>query len=144
MQLAKCYNSCYVCIFVPPEVGDFLALDLGGTNFRVMLVVVGEDEERGWKVETKHRMYSIPEDAMTGTAEMVSLNIPSSFGNNVNFSETLTSLSVHSFQLFDYIAECISDFLDEHHIKHKKLPLGFTFSFPVRHEDLDKVSSSCS
>uniref|UniRef100_A0A3P8XD21 Phosphotransferase n=1 Tax=Esox lucius TaxID=8010 RepID=A0A3P8XD21_ESOLU len=92
------------------EVGDFLALDLGGTNFRVMLVKVGEDEERGWKVETKHQMYSIPEDAMTGTAEM----------------------------LFDYIAECISDFLNIQHIKHKKLPLGFTFSFPVRHEDIDK------
>lgn len=42
-------------------------------------------------------------------------------------------------QLFDYIAECMSDFLDKHHIKHKKLPLGFTFSFPVRHEDIDKV-----
>ncbi|CAL8328152.1 unnamed protein product [Arctogadus glacialis] len=92
------------------EVGDFLALDLGGTNFRVMLVKVGEDEERGWKVETKNEMYSISEDAMTGTAEM----------------------------LFDYIAECISDFLGKHHIKHKKLPLGFTFSFPVRHEDIDK------
>ncbi|KAK1787085.1 hypothetical protein P4O66_017464, partial [Electrophorus voltai] len=92
------------------EVGDFLALDLGGTNFRVMLVKVGEDGERGWKVETKHHMYSIPEDAITGTAEM----------------------------LFDYIAECISDFLDKHGMKHKKLPLGFTFSFPVRHEDLDK------
>uniref|UniRef100_A0A673G7E2 Phosphotransferase n=1 Tax=Sinocyclocheilus rhinocerous TaxID=307959 RepID=A0A673G7E2_9TELE len=92
------------------EVGDFLALDLGGTNFRVMLVKVGEDEERGWKVETKHHMYSIPEDTMTGTAEM----------------------------LFDYIAGCISDFLDKHNLKHKKLPLGFTFSFPVRHEDLDK------
>ncbi|KAG5840504.1 hypothetical protein ANANG_G00189510 [Anguilla anguilla] len=93
------------------EVGDFLALDLGGTNFRVMLVKVGEDEETGWKVETKHQMYSIPEDAMTGTAQM----------------------------LFDYIAECISDFLTKHNLKHKKLPLGFTFSFPVRHEDLDKV-----
>lgn len=44
-------------------------------------------------------------------------------------------------QLFDYIAECISDFLDKHQIKHKKLPLGFTFSFPVRHEDLDKVKT---
>lgn len=44
-----------------------------------------------------------------------------------------------SLQLFDYIAECMSDFLDKHHIKHKKLPLGFTFSFPVRHEDIDKV-----
>uniref|UniRef100_A0A8D0CH72 Phosphotransferase n=1 Tax=Scleropages formosus TaxID=113540 RepID=A0A8D0CH72_SCLFO len=92
------------------EVGDFLALDLGGTNFRVMLVKVGEDEETGWKLETKHQMYSIPEDAMTGTAEM----------------------------LFDYIAECISDFLAKHQLKHKKLPLGFTFSFPVRHEDIDK------
>ncbi|KAJ3604589.1 hypothetical protein NHX12_029329 [Muraenolepis orangiensis] len=92
------------------EVGDFLALDLGGTNFRVMLVIVGEDEEKGWKVETKNQMYSLHEDTMTGTAEM----------------------------LFDYIAECISDFLGKHHIKHKKLPLGFTFSFPVRHEDIDK------
>lgn len=60
-----------VCVFLT-EVGDFLALDLGGTNFRVMLVKVDEDEERIWKVETKKQMYSIPEDAMTGTAEMVS------------------------------------------------------------------------
>lgn len=43
------------------------------------------------------------------------------------------------FQLFDYISECISDFLDKHQMKHRKLPLGFTFSFPVRHEDIDKV-----
>ncbi|KAM5203825.1 hexokinase-4 isoform 4-T4 [Hipposideros larvatus] len=93
------------------EVGDFLSLDLGGTNFRVMLVKVGEGEAGQWNVKTKHQMYSIPEDAMTGTAEM----------------------------LFDYVSACISDFLDKHHMKHKKLPLGFTFSFPVRHEDIDKV-----
>ncbi|EPY88193.1 hypothetical protein CB1_000193020 [Camelus ferus] len=102
------------------EVGDFLSLDLGGTNFRVMLVKVGEGEEGQWSVKTKHQMYSIPEDAMTGTAEM------------------LTATSVCIFQLFDYISECISDFLDKHQMKHKKLPLGFTFSFPVRHEDIDK------
>ncbi|XP_056427200.1 hexokinase-4 isoform X6 [Hyla sarda] len=92
------------------EVGDFLALDLGGTNFRVMLVKVGEDLDGQWKVETKHNMYSIPVDAMTGTAEM----------------------------LFDYIAECISHYLDQQNMKHRKLPLGFTFSFPVRHEEIDK------
>lgn len=57
---------------VAAEVGDFLSLDLGGTNFRVMLVKVGEGEEGQWSVKTKHQMYSIPEDAMTGTAEMVS------------------------------------------------------------------------
>lgn len=50
-------------------------------------------------------------------------------------------ISIVLLQLFDYIAECMSDFLDKHHIKHKKLPLGFTFSFPVRHEDIDKVGS---
>ncbi|MEJ1274410.1 glucokinase [Cricetulus griseus] len=92
------------------EVGDFLSLDLGGTNFRVMLVKVGEGDAGQWSVKTKQQMYSIPQDAMTGTAEM----------------------------LFDYISECISDFLDKHQMKHKKLPLGFTFSFPVRHEDIDK------
>lgn len=54
------------------EVGDFLSLDLGGTNFRVMLVKVGEGEAGHWSVKTKHQMYCIPEDAMTGTAEMVS------------------------------------------------------------------------
>lgn len=50
-----------------------------------------------------------------------------------------TARSWPVFQLFDYISECISDFLDKHQMKHKKLPLGFTFSFPVRHEDIDKV-----
>lgn len=68
-----CARSDVVCVLA--EVGNFLALDLGGTNFRVMLVKVGEDEERIWKVETKNQMYSIPEDAMTGTAEMVSMAI---------------------------------------------------------------------
>ncbi|XP_007905622.2 hexokinase-4 isoform X2 [Callorhinchus milii] len=92
------------------EVGDFLSLDLGGTNFRVMLVKVGENEEGDWKIATIPQMYSIPVDVTTGTAQM----------------------------LFDYIAQCISNFLDRHNIKHKKLPLGFTFSFPVRHEDIDK------
>lgn len=61
-----------VLLSVAAEVGDFLSLDLGGTNFRVMLVKVGEGEAGQWSVKTKHQMYSIPEDAMTGTAEMVS------------------------------------------------------------------------
>lgn len=59
------------------------------------------------------------------------------------FSHLMSSFPL-SPQLFDYIAECMSDFLDRHHIKHKKLPLGFTFSFPVRHEDIDKVDCCTS
>ncbi|KPP63649.1 glucokinase-like [Scleropages formosus] len=132
-----------------------------------MLVKVGEDEERGWKVETKNGMYSIPEDAMTGTAEMVraTLLVSPRLGSwlgitVVNLEKFLPTLLVYTgmflpcfntlcslscnlpayygTQLFDHVAECISDFLGKHHIKHKKLPLGFTFSFPVRHEDIDK------
>lgn len=101
-----------------------------------MLVKVGEDEERGFKVETTNQMYSIPEDAMTGTAEMVSDGLIAWLSLQVIMLTNAVSLCL---QLFDYIAECMSDFLDKHHIKHKKLPLGFTFSFPVRHEDIDKV-----
>ncbi|KAK4808288.1 hypothetical protein QYF61_020769 [Mycteria americana] len=134
------------------EVGDFLSLDLGGTNFRVMLVKVGEGEEGQWKVKTKHQMYSIPEDAMTGTAEMrpggggevATLRGPvvgtvASRGQWEGGGQPPAKAGPPLFQLFDYISECISDFLDKHQMKHKKLPLGFTFSFPVRHEDIDKV-----
>uniref|UniRef100_A0A8C4PY30 Phosphotransferase n=1 Tax=Eptatretus burgeri TaxID=7764 RepID=A0A8C4PY30_EPTBU len=92
------------------EVGDFLALDLGGTNIRVMVVKTGTDEVGTWKVETKVQVYSIPKDTMTGTAEM----------------------------LFGFVAECIANFLEKHNMKERKLPLGFTFSFPVKHQDLDK------
>ncbi|NXJ86435.1 HXK4 Glucokinase, partial [Trogon melanurus] len=104
------------------EVGDFLSLPPPPTNFRVMLVKVGEGEEGQWKVKTKHQMYSIPEDAMTGTAEMVS------------WARRVVPLDLPPPPLFDYISECISDFLDKHPPPPKKLPLGFTFSFPVRHE----------
>lgn len=33
---------------------------------------VGEGDAGQWSVKTKQQMYSIPQDAMTGTAEMVS------------------------------------------------------------------------
>lgn len=35
-------------------------------------------------------------------------------------------------QLFDHIAECLSNFMKEHKVYEEKLPLGFTFSFPLR------------
>lgn len=43
-------------------------------------------------------------------------------------------------QLFDHIVSCISDFLDYMGIKGPRMPLGFTFSFPVKQTSLDKVS----
>lgn len=51
------------------EKGDFLALDLGGTNFRVLLVRVRNGMRRG--VEMHNKIYSIPLEIMQGTGEEV-------------------------------------------------------------------------
>ncbi|XP_051838511.1 hexokinase-1 isoform X1 [Antechinus flavipes] len=89
------------------EHGDFLALDLGGTNFRVLLVKIRSGKKRS--VEMHNKIYAIPEEVMQGTGE----------------------------ELFDHIVSCISDFLDYMGIKGARLPLGFTFSFPCRQTSLD-------
>ncbi|NWX55278.1 HXK2 protein, partial [Promerops cafer] len=90
------------------EDGDFLALDLGGTNFRVLRVRVSDNGLR--KVEMENQIYAIPEELMRGSG----------------------------VQLFDHIAECLANFLDKLQIKDKKLPLGFTFSFPCHQTKLDE------
>ncbi|KAM3715854.1 Hexokinase-2 [Dirofilaria immitis] len=86
------------------ERGDFLALDLGGTNFRVLLIKL-----KGDTAEMTGKVYRISEEIMRGVGTA----------------------------LFDHIAQCLADFLEEHNLKKsKELPLGFTFSFPVQQEDL--------
>lgn len=52
--------------YIHVEVGDFLALDLGGTNFRVLLIRVN-----GASVEMKNTIYMVPEDVMVGSGEQV-------------------------------------------------------------------------
>ena len=47
------------------ETGRFLALDLGGTNFRVLLVEIGE--EKAFSMES--RVFAIPRKVMLGTGE---------------------------------------------------------------------------
>jgi len=46
------------------EAGKFLALDLGGTNFRVLLI-----ELEGGKAELKSHVYAVPEHIMLGPGE---------------------------------------------------------------------------
>ncbi|KAL2083245.1 hypothetical protein ACEWY4_021018 [Coilia grayii] len=89
------------------ENGDFLALDLGGTNFRVLLVKIRSGKRR--TVEMHNKIYAIPHEIMQGTGE----------------------------ELFDHIVHCISDFLDYMGMKNARLPLGFTFSFPCQQTSLD-------
>lgn len=53
------------------ENGDFLALDLGGTNFRVLLVKIRSGKRRS--VEMHNKIYAIPIEVMQGTGEEVML-----------------------------------------------------------------------
>lgn len=48
------------------EEGDFFALDLGGTNFRVLLVQIHDG-----KATMSHETYPISPEVMTGTADML-------------------------------------------------------------------------
>uniref|UniRef100_A0A3Q1CBV6 hexokinase n=1 Tax=Amphiprion ocellaris TaxID=80972 RepID=A0A3Q1CBV6_AMPOC len=90
------------------EKGDYLALDLGGTNFRVLYVRVVEEQQKVVKMDSK--ICSIPQEMMLGTGE----------------------------QLFDHIAQCLGEFLESQDLKGQTLPLGFTFSFPCEQKEIDK------
>ena len=88
------------------EQGSYLALDLGGTNFRVMLL----DIESGKIVKEMVSYYTLDEDTRLGPG----------------------------MDLFDFLANCIMDFIKHHklHLPHGILPLGFTFSFPMTQQGL--------
>ncbi|XP_063047857.1 hexokinase HKDC1 isoform X2 [Engraulis encrasicolus] len=90
------------------ETGKYLALDLGGTNFRVLVVKIRTGMSKA--VRMYNKIYAIPQEIMQGTGE----------------------------ELFDHIVQCISDFLDYMGMKNTRLPLGFTFSFPCRQAGIDK------
>jgi hexokinase len=43
-------------------------------------------------------------------------------------------------ELWDYIADCLRQFVDSHHEDEdlEQLPLGFTFSYPVSQDNIDQ------
>nr|XP_020663659.1 putative hexokinase HKDC1 isoform X1 [Pogona vitticeps]XP_020663661.1 putative hexokinase HKDC1 isoform X3 [Pogona vitticeps] len=88
------------------EKGDFLALDLGGSKFRVLKVKVSEDGKQ--QVQMESQFYPTPKEIIHGNGT----------------------------DLFQYVGDCLADFMETKNIKHKKLPLGFTFSFPCKQRKL--------
>ncbi|XP_056425385.1 hexokinase-2-like [Hyla sarda] len=90
------------------ERGEFLALDLGGTNFRVLYTHVGIRSEGG--VQMKSKTFALSTEIIQGTGE----------------------------ELFDHIVDCITEFQKENNLQGKRLPLGFTFSFPCKQNSLDQ------
>lgn len=51
------------------EQGDFLAVDLGGSNFRVLLVQIQSGTKRN--VNLHQKIYHIPQETLQGTGEEV-------------------------------------------------------------------------
>lgn len=94
------------------EKGLFYALDLGGTNFRVLRVQLGGKEER--VISTEFEQVSIPQHLMFATSQ----------------------------ELFDFIASGLEKFLESegdkfHLCPGRKREIGFTFSFPVKQTSID-------
>lgn len=93
------------------ETGKFLALDLGGTNFRVILLEI----ENGQILQEIVKMYHIGSHLRVGGLDVATA-------------------------LFDYIGECLCDFVAENNLVAVPLPLGFTFSFPMQQHSLSSAT----
>lgn len=108
-------------LVIGEEKGHFLALDLGGTNLRVVLVTL---EGQG-KYTTKYSKSRVTEDLKTGPMRAL-CGKKSSFMLHVCLFDSFTCL-------LDYIAECVDDFLTQEGLTNSEytLYLGYTFSFPV-------------
>lgn len=94
------------------EKGLFYALDLGGTNFRVLRVQLGGKDHR--VIATESEQVPIPQELMFGTSE----------------------------ELFDFIASGLGKFAEKEGGEFRlpqgrKRELGFTFSFPVKQTSID-------
>merc|ERR1712183_22089 len=94
------------------ERGNFLALDLGGTNFRVLHVNIGDPINGRPNIDMDSQIYKMPESVITGPGD----------------------------ELFDHIAGWMYDFLSRLHLSKTLLPVGFTFSFPCKQDSLDSAS----
>ncbi|KAG8507409.1 putative hexokinase HKDC1, partial [Galemys pyrenaicus] len=90
------------------ENGEFLSLDLGGSKFRVLKVKVSEEGKPNVQMESQ--FYPTPTEIIRGNGS----------------------------QLFDYVADCLADFVKTKGLEHKKFPLGLTFSFPCRQTKLEE------
>lgn len=96
--VVKCFPTYVQNIPDGKETGKYLALDFGGSKYRVLLVTF----ENG-QASQEVKMYEIPHELMTGEGEA----------------------------LFDFLANCLAEFVEERGLKEENIPLGFTFSFPL-------------
>lgn len=84
---------------------------MGGTNFRVILIEL----EQGVVKQEIVKRYHIGSELRIGGTEV-------------------------GTALFDYISECLCDFVAENDLVSIPLPLGFTFSFPMQQHSLNSAT----
>lgn len=89
------------------EKGEFLAVDVGGSNFRVVKATLPGNGVSN--IEMKESKEPISEEIKTGTGEA----------------------------MFDYLAEGIKKFVPEACEEGPTMPLGVTFSFPIDQTSID-------
>jgi len=129
------------------EKGDFLALDLGGTNFRVLWVQIPPSDSRRAQPTG---MTDLMNEAAGETQEeegeeeeedsFPSMSAPRS---EIKMKSRIFVIPTQIMQgpgegLFDHIVKCLAMFMDKEGLLGKSLPLGFTFSFPLKQEGLAK------
>ncbi|KAJ2939990.1 hypothetical protein O0L34_g6699 [Tuta absoluta] len=86
------------------EEGLFLALDLGGTNFRVLLLELRHGELTREEV----KQYHISDALRLAPGE----------------------------ELFNFLADCVLDFVKGMSMEDEELSMGFTFSFPMKQHSI--------
>ena len=90
-----------------PTSGGFTIREINIFYFSFSRVLVIDiEKEKQFKMDSK--VFAIPKEIMEGPG----------------------------VQLFDHIAKCLADFVEEKGLKESCLPLGFTFSFPCQQEGL--------
>lgn len=121
----------------------FLALDLGGTNFRVLVVEIEAMPEDVLK--------DIEEKDENGLCRSISSSLSNASSNSSLFQPSLhidskiyripkDKMTGPGDELFDYLANCIGEFIKTVKLKpedHPSLPIGFTFSFPLNQTNLN-------
>lgn len=79
------------------EEGDFLALDLGGTNFRVLHVRVKKEEKKVLKMDSQ--VCAISQEMMLGSGEQV---------RNLSISKLATYLEKTPLHIFEMSLSTVS------------------------------------
>ncbi|XP_014599221.1 PREDICTED: hexokinase type 2 isoform X2 [Polistes canadensis] len=99
--IVKCFTTYVQDLPNGTEKGHFLALDLGGTNFRVLLITLD-----GMSFDMKSKIYAIPQSLMLGTGTQLFDHIAQClalFVNDLNLQNEILPLGfTFSFPLSQY------------------------------------------